>query len=61
MRNNRLILVAIVFIGLLNFPILRFFDSPMSFLGIPVIYLYFLAVWLGAIICTGIILNRKSK
>jgi hypothetical protein len=61
MRYNRLVLVAFLFLGLINFPIISLVDSSKSIGGVPVIYAYSLVVWLVVIAFTGIILNYKNK
>jgi hypothetical protein len=61
MRYNRLVLVAFLFLGLINFPIISLVDSSKSIGGVPVIYAYCLVVWLVVIAFTGIILNYKNK
>jgi hypothetical protein len=61
MRYNRLVLVAFLFLGLINFPIISLVDASKSIGGVPVIYAYSLVVWLIVIAFTGIILNYKNK
>jgi len=61
MRNNRLVLVAFLFLGLINFPIISLFDNSKSVGGVPLLYVYCVVVWLLAILLTGIILNYKNK
>jgi hypothetical protein len=61
MRNNRLILVALLFLGLINFPLISLFDTSKTVAGVPVIYAYCLGVWFVVIALTGLILNDKNK
>jgi hypothetical protein len=61
MRYNRLLLVAFLFLGLINFPIISLFDTSKTIGGVPLIYAYFLVVWLVVIFLTGIILSYKNK
>lgn len=61
MRYNRLLLVAFLFLGLINFPIISLFDTSKIVGGVPLIYAYCLAVWALVILLTGIILNYKNK
>ena len=61
MRYNRLVLVAFLFLGLINFPLISLVDSSKTIGGVPVIYAYIFIVWLVVIVFTGIILNDKNK
>jgi predicted tellurium resistance membrane protein TerC len=61
MRHNRLVLVAFLFLGLINFPLISLVDSSKTIGGVPVIYAYIFIVWLVVIVFTGIILNDKNK
>jgi hypothetical protein len=59
-RKGKLVILFILFLFLLNFPILSIFDHADMVLGIPKMYLYLFALWLLLIVLTAwIVRNRK--
>ena len=51
-RGQRLLFVAGLFMLLLTFPLLGAFDHSGRVAGVPIIYLYVLALWLALIAAT---------
>lgn len=49
MKEGRLLLLSVLFMLLLNIPILTIANCPERVLGIPVLYLYVFTVWGGLI------------
>lgn len=52
-RGQRLLFLALLFGVLLNFPLLGAFSLDARIVGIPVLYLYVLAVWVALVALTG--------
>ncbi|SFS69292.1 hypothetical protein SAMN04488006_2621 [Lutibacter maritimus] len=57
-HQQKLIVLAIVLLCLLNIPIILIFNSNTSVIGLPLIYLYIFFVWIVSIIISYIILNK---
>jgi predicted permease len=55
-------LVAIVLLGcvLFNYPVLSLFSKPVSWLGVPLLYLYIFAVWAFLIGLTAFLIERRK-
>jgi hypothetical protein len=57
-HQQKLIVLAIILLCLLNIPIILIFNSAISVIGIPVIYLYIFFVWVFSIVSSYIILKK---
>lgn len=49
MRTTRLIFITVLFVLLLNEPLLSIVDRPVLLMGVPVLFVYVLTVWAMAI------------
>lgn len=52
-RNARMILLAFVFIALINYPLLSMFDKAALWFGSARLYVYLFFVWLLLIVLTA--------
>ena len=57
--GERLGLLFLLGILLLNFPILAIFHQPQTLLGIPVLYLYLFGVWTAGIVAVIVMAHRQ--
>ncbi|KUG07641.1 hypothetical protein [Solirubrum puertoriconensis] len=60
-RGQRLLFIAALCTVLLTFPLLAIVDRPLRFSGVPVLYLYILAVWLLVVLLTGWLVRHKTE
>lgn len=60
-RSSRLIIVFIVFLVLLNFPVLSIFDQPVDQTKTPALYFYLFFIWLVLIVVVGLIVRNKKQ
>lgn len=60
-RRSKLIITFLAFVVLINYPILRIFDRPVLYFGIPLLYFYFFFIWLILIVVVGLIVRKKGK
>jgi len=60
-RGQRLLFVSVLFMVLLNFPLLAVFDHKGRVGGIPVLYLYLLLAWVSLVLLTGWLVRRTDK
>jgi hypothetical protein len=58
MKEQKLIIISILFLILFNFPMLSIFNNGGSINGIPTLYMYVFFVW---ILFIGIIYNVLRK
>lgn len=57
-RGQRLLFATALFAVLLNFPLLAVVNQPSRVAGVPVLYLYVLAVWVFIVALTGWLVRR---
>jgi hypothetical protein len=57
--GERLALVLLVGVLLLNFPIFAIFNQATPIAGIPVLYLYLFGVWGTGIIAAWLLVRRR--
>lgn len=60
-RGQRLLFLAVLFGGLLNFPLLGVFDRDGRVGGVPVLYLYVLLTWVLLVGLTGYLVRIQKK
>lgn len=60
-RGQRLLFVSVLFMVLLNFPLLAVFDHERRVGGIPVLYLYLLLAWISLVLLTGWLVRRTDE
>ncbi|ADB38091.1 hypothetical protein [Spirosoma fluviale] len=61
MKESRLLLISMLFMLLLNSPILAIANRPERVLGIPVLYLYVFTVWASLIGGIGWLIHRTHS
>ncbi|MDY0014141.1 MAG: hypothetical protein RBS40_14790 [Rhodocyclaceae bacterium] len=60
--GQRLVVVFLAGMLLINYPLLALFDHPdIGLAGIPVLYLYVFGVWLGAVLVMAWISERDYR
>jgi hypothetical protein len=57
-HQQKLIVLSIVLLCLLNIPIILIFNSNVAVVGLPLIYVYIFFVWILSIIVSYIILKK---
>lgn len=57
-HQQKLVILSIVLLLLLNLPIVFIFNTSESILGIPVLYAYIFLVWMLSVVFTYLIINR---
>jgi len=57
--GERLGLLFLLGVLLINFPILAIFHQAQTFVGIPVLYLYLFGVWTAGIVAVFILVRRS--
>ena len=60
-RGSQLIILVLVFVVLLNYPVLQIFDREELWLGMPVLYFYLFFIWLMLIVVVGLVVRKKRK
>ncbi len=61
LRRQKLSLFSLLLLVLFTYPFMAMADRPVLVRGIPLLYLYILAVWLLAIIVLFIISSGRNK
>jgi hypothetical protein len=61
LKGEQLVAVSVLFIGLLNFPVISIVNVNQRIAGIPVLYGYVFSVWLFLVLLTAFILERRSN
>jgi hypothetical protein len=56
-RNERLVALFLLGLLLFNYPLLAMFNTPRLVAGIPLLYLYLFAGWIGVIAVAAAILR----
>ncbi|WP_018477115.1 hypothetical protein [Pontibacter roseus] len=59
-KGRRLFFISVLFMVLLNFPLLSIFNSGATVGGVPVLYLYITGMWLACIAAIGVFINRED-
>ena len=57
--GERLGLLFLLGILLINFPILAIFHRAQTFVGIPILYLYLFGVWTAGILAVFVLVRRQ--
>jgi hypothetical protein len=57
--GERLGLIFVVGVLLINFPLLAIFNRPVTVGGIPLLYLYLFGVWAAGIVAVFLIARRS--
>lgn len=57
-HQQKLVVLSMLLLLVLNLPILLLFDSADNVMGVPVINIYIFSVWLFSILMSWIVLQR---
>lgn len=60
LRGQRLIALFAAGCLLFNYPLLSLFNTPQLVFGVPLLYLYVFAVWVGLVLITVVIVGRAG-
>ena len=60
-RSSNLIILFLIFVVLINYPVLQIFDRQELWFGMPALYFYFFFIWLALIVVVGLIVRKKRK
>lgn len=61
MRNEKLILFALLIIVLLSYPLIAIVNKPILLMGIPILYLYIFFVWFIIVVIIKSLTDKKNK
>jgi archaellum biogenesis protein FlaJ (TadC family) len=61
MKEQKLIIISVLFLILFNFPMLSIFNNGDSINGIPMLYLYVFFVWILFIVIIFNVLRKERK
>lgn len=57
-HQQKLVVLSLLLLLVLNFPIVLLFDSADNILGFPVIYIYIFSIWLFSVLMSWIVVQR---
>ncbi len=57
----KLIFYALLFLGLISYPLAAMFDRPVSVFGLPLFYAYLLFIWTAFIVVLYFLSKSLSK
>ena len=57
-HQQKLVVLSVLLLLVLNLPIVLLFDSADNILGFPVIYIYIFSVWLFSVLMSWIVVQR---
>ena len=57
-HQQKLVVLSVLLLLVLNLPIVLLFDSADNVLGFPVIYIYIFSVWLFSVLMSWIVVQR---
>jgi hypothetical protein len=57
-HQQKLVVLSLLLLLVLNLPIVLLFDSDDNVLGFPVIYIYIFSVWLFSVLMSWIVVQR---
>ena len=57
-HQQKLVVLSLLLLLVLNLPIVLLFDSDDNVLGFPVIYIYVFSVWLFSVLMSWIVVQR---
>jgi hypothetical protein len=59
--QSRLVLLGVGFFLLITFPLLSIANKPKSIGGVPLLFVYFMTVWLVFIIAYFLVIELRKK
>lgn len=57
-HQQKLVVLSLLLLLVLNLPIVLLFDSADNVLGLPVFYIYIFSVWLFSVLMSWIVVQR---
>ncbi|RAK25327.1 hypothetical protein B0I03_101501 [Flavobacterium aquaticum] len=57
-HQQKLVVLSLLLLLVLNLPIVLLFDSAENVLGFPVIYIYIFSIWLFSVLMSWIVVQR---
>lgn len=57
-HQQKLVVLSLLLLLVLNLPIVLLFDSADNVMGFPVIYIYIFSVWLFSVLMSSIVVQR---
>ena len=57
-HQQKLVVLSVLLLLVLNLPIVLLFDSADNVLGLPVIYIYIFSIWLFSVLMSLIVVQR---
>ncbi|MCU4189311.1 hypothetical protein M9Q43_09055 [Flavobacterium sp. HXWNR29] len=57
-HQQKLVVLSVLLLLVLNLPIVLLFDSADNVFGFPVIYIYIFSVWLFSVLMSWIVVQR---
>lgn len=60
-HKQKLVILSIVLLLVLNIPILLLFNSADQLFGFPVIYVFFFSVWLFSVVASFLVFKKFDE
>ncbi|WP_187260999.1 hypothetical protein [Pontibacter beigongshangensis] len=60
-KGRKLFFIAVLFLVLLNFPVISVFNTGGVVAGVSVLYAYMMLAWLACIVCVGLVVERQGE
>jgi len=57
-HEQKLIILSFLLLLCFNMPLLLLFDSSVSVVGIPLIYVYFFSLWIFSVLISLLVIKR---
>ncbi|WP_333809868.1 hypothetical protein [Flavobacterium sp.] len=57
-HQQKLVVLSLLLLLVLNLPIVLLFDSADNVMGFPVVYIYIFSVWLFSVLMSWIVVQR---
>ncbi|UGS19935.1 hypothetical protein [Flavobacterium cyclinae] len=57
-HQQKLVVISMLLLLVLNLPILLLFDSADAFFGLPIIYIYIFSIWIFSVLMSWIVVQR---
>jgi len=57
-HEQKLIILSLLLLLCFNMPLLLLFDSSVSVVGIPLIYVYFFSLWIFSVLISLLVIKR---
>ncbi|MFT2008418.1 hypothetical protein ACMA1I_07065 [Pontibacter sp. 13R65] len=58
-KGRKLFFISVLFLVLLNFPVISVFNTGGTVAGIPALYCYLMLAWLAGITCIALVVERQ--